>query len=120
MMNYCEEQQLQALQTLSGSGRSLAQPPSSASASAPTRLLVSIRAMGDGWRIASQNPSYTWQECVAVIGEHSARLSALEPFGVVLVRPTEFKPGPVSAVATPMVTCTANGNTYVATATTGR
>jgi len=112
MMNYCEEQQLQALQSLGGAASPPAQPEAGPS---PTRLLVSIRPDGDGWRIASQNPSYTWSNCAAVIGENSAKLSALEPFGVVLVRRTEFKPGAVSSAANPMVTCTANGATFVAT-----
>jgi len=116
MMNYCEEQQLQALGSLGGSSRPSFQAEPQAAGPIPTRLLVLIRLDADGWRIANQNPSYAWQDCTAFAGESSAKLSALEPGGAVIVRRSEFKPT-ASSTARLMVTCTAGGTTYTATST---
>jgi hypothetical protein len=80
----------------------------------PSQLRVRIRSEGDRWRIASLDQSFVWTDCLAYIGDSSARVATLEPSGAVLIDRGEFFPAVAGDAPPPAIICTVGGRTFSA------
>jgi hypothetical protein len=78
----------------------------------PSQLRVRIRSEGDRWRIASLDQSFVWTDCLAYIGDSSARVATLEPGGTVLIDRGEFFPAVTGDAPPPAIICTVGGRTF--------
>jgi hypothetical protein len=86
----------------------------------PSQLRVRLRSEGDRWRISSLDQSFVWTDCLAYIGDSSARVATLEPGGTVLIDRGEFFPPLTGETPPPSIICTVDQKTFLANTPSSR